>query len=462
MYVVVLIAFITANALAEMGSLGRGGAGRAVPALVAYLAGSVAIGSLRSAVSLRAIRADAQPMRAAMARHAMFSALTNFWLVAGLAGLIVVSYGDWVLDRLHLRHVPLVGRVALVAPFIVALVVTWLLEYRFYLVAKTKVVLQQRLMGVDARGPWSLGEYLGYNLRHQVLFVAVPIALILLISDSLALAPINPWIRYAGSACAAVGVILMAPALVVCVWRTAQMPAGELRDELTRVSRAMRLRFRRLLIWRTGGMIANAVVMGVLWPVRYVLLSDALIRQLDPREVRAVFAHEAGHIVGHHLFYAMLFSVSTVILCATVGDAAVWALRLDDWSAEVLVLTMLAAAWFFGFGWISRRFERQSDVVAAWYCGDAGPSPDGRISPEGAHAFARSLERIGVLNGIAHGRFNWRHGSIRSRVHYVMWLGSTAGTREAIDRTVRRIKLGLWAAFGLAAAVMAVRVWLDI
>lgn len=460
MYLVVVIAFITANALPEMAPLVAGGVGSVIAALVAYLAGSVAIGSLRSAVSLRA--ADGGPLRTAMARHGMLVMLTNVWLIAGLAGLVVFGYGRWVMFDLGLRNVPLVGRLVLIAPFLVSLVLTWLLEYRFYRMAKTRIVLQQRLMGVDARGPWSLGEFVGYNLRHQVLFVVVPISLIMLISDSLALAPIPEWLRLGGQLAAALGVILLAPVMIVRIFRTVPMPAGQLRDDLNRVCQAMRLRYRGLLIWQTGEMIANAMVMGVLWPVRYVLLSDALIRQLDPREVRAVFAHEAGHIRGHHLFYAMLFSVSGIVICSLAGEAVGRVLGLEIWVEEVIVLAMLAAAWGLGFGWISRRFERQSDVVAAWYCGDAGPSPDGRISPEGAYAFARSLERIAVLNGMSQGQFNWRHGSIRSRVQHIMWLGSTAGTRGDIDRTVRRIKLGLWLAFGLSAGTVAVRLGLGI
>jgi STE24 endopeptidase len=459
MYVVVLIAFVTAGTLAEMPPIAVGGR-FVIPALAAYLAGSVAIGSLRSALSLRAMPADGQQMRAAFARHNFLSLLANAWLIAGLAGLLLMGYGQWVMKGLHLWRVPLAGHVLLVTPFVVAMIVNWLLEYRFYRLAKGRVIYQQTLMGLASRKPWSLREFIGYNLRHQFLFVAVPVGLILLVRDTLDLfrASLGETAVFAGSAVGAVVVMLIAPTLIVRVWRTVGMPAGPLRDELASVSRAMRLRFRQLLVWRTGGMIANAVVMGILAPVRYVLLSDALLEQLDAREVRAVFAHEAGHILGHHLFYAMLFSVSSVILCSSAGELLAFCLRLDGWWAESMVISLLAAVWLLGFGWISRRFERQSDVVAAWYSGDSGPGPDGRISPEGAYAFSRSLERIAQLNGIGHGQWNWRHGSIRGRVAYVMWLGSTAGNRRDADKPVRRIKAGLWAATALSAAVIATRV----
>ena len=459
MYVVVLIAFITASTLAEIPPIAAGWR-FVIPALAAYLAGSVAIGSLRSALSLRAMPAGGQPMRAAFIRHNIMSLAANAWLIAGLAGLLLVGYGQWVMKGLGLQGVPLVGEALLMAPFIAAMIVTWLLEYRFYRVTKGRIIYQQTLMGLPPRSPWSLRQFIGYNLRHQFLFVAAPIGLILLVRDTLDLfrERLGETAVFAGSAVGAVVVVLIAPTLIVRIWRTVRMPAGPLRDELTEVSRAMRLRFRQLLIWRTGGMIANAAVMGILAPVRYVLLSDALLEQLDGREVRAVFAHEAGHIVGHHLFYAMLFSISSVILCTSAGELLAWRLRLDGWWAESLVISLLAVVWLLGFGWISRRFERQSDVVAAWYSADGGPSPDGRLSPEGAYTFSRSLERIAELNGIAQGQWNWRHGSIRGRVAYVMWLGSTAGNRGDADKPVRRIKAGLWAATVLSAAAIAARV----
>jgi Zn-dependent protease with chaperone function len=204
-------------------------------------------------------------------------------------------------------------------------------------------------------------------------------------------------------------------------------------------------------------MIANGGVMGLIERVRYVLLSDALLGHMDRRQIKAIFARETGHIVSHHLFYAVLFAISSVALCGTVGDAFVRAACVHWSVGEVASLVLLAATWAFGFGWISRRFERQSDVIAAWSCAPDGPDEDGRITPEGAAVFARSLERVAQLNGMAPGRWNWRHGSISSRVRHVMWLGSTAGNRREIDRVVRRIKLLLWGTTTLSIAIVAVR-----
>ena len=200
-------------------------------------------------------------------------------------------------------------------------------------------------------------------------------------------------------------------------------------------------------------MTANAAVMGMIGPVRYVLLTDALIEQMPPQQIQAVFAHEAGHIVSHHIFYSVLFAVSAALLAACTGQRLATALDWNPWTTEVLVAGLLVGAWGLGFGWLSRRFERHSDVQAAWAMDQ---SDHGRITPAGAALYASTLQTVARLNGIPLQQRNWRHGSIAARVRYVLRLGGTGGTRRPIDRLIRRIKIILWittAAAGLCAAL---------
>jgi hypothetical protein len=466
MYVVVLIAFVVALTLGEQAPLWST-RWLVAPALGMYLAGTVAVGALKTALSLRAIAREAHVPARVLRRHNLLNVLGQCWLVAGLAGVMLAGYGRWVLDDLRMGSIPLAGQLALLVPFLVALLLSWLLEYPFYREVRVRIARERTLAGEVARPGWTLGEYLGYNLRHHVLFVAVPVALILLAMDLLLLLHPSLPPRLADPAVVAAGafwaggVFLCAPLLIVRIWRTQRLPDGPLRDVLLRTCRKMNLKCRELLVWRTGGMITNAGVMGLLAPVRYVLLSDALLEHMDDREVRTIFAHEAGHIVSHHLFYSMMFAVSAALLCEAAGTTLAAALRLEAWAAEAVTIALLAAAWGAGFGWLSRRFERQSDVIAAWASGPGADDADGdRVTPEGAALFARSLEHVGQLNGIPPRQRNWRHGSIAGRVRYVLWLGSTAGTRRDINRLVRRIKIGLWVALAAAGSVTAARLLL--
>jgi STE24 endopeptidase len=256
----------------------------------------------------------------------------------------------------------------------------------------------------------------------------------------------------------AAGVFLAAPVLVVHIWRTRPLPPGPLRQELQADLARLKLRCREILLWQSGGVIANAGVMGLVGPLRYVLLSDALLENLPHRHLQAVFAHEAGHIVSHHIFYAALFAMSTMILAGTAWGA-MQAIGINPVVSQVAALVVLGLAWWLFFGRLSRTFERQSDVIGAWTVGlpyNTTGDPD-RIVPEGAAIFAQALQQVAQLNGIPSSGPNWRHGSIESRVSYLFWLGSTGSTRRDIDRKVRWIKGGLWALLAVSLAVAAVQ-----
>ncbi len=456
MHVVVLTAFLVALTLADLAPA-VGQRWLVAPALALYISAAAALGAFRTAMSLRAL---ARTGGASTGRtYHRLAVVARVWLVAGLAAVVTAGYGRWVLDDLGLAGVPLAWEAALLAPFFLALLLTWLLEYPLY----RAVRLRQAAEAPAPRPVWGLGEYLSYNLRHQVLFVAVPVGLILLAGDGLQLlAPVLPErlaepVVLGGSIAASVGVFLIAPVLIVRIWRTARLPDSDLRRELEALCRTLGLRYRQLLVWRSGGALANAGVMGLIGRVRYILLSDALLANLPPAGVRAVFAHEAAHIVAHHLFYALLFAVSSVVLCGAAGDAAAALAGGPWWMGQLVALPLLGLVWGVGFGWISRRFERQSDVWAAWLSGEGEPRPDGAIPADGAAIFSRSLQAVASLNGHSPRQWNWRHGSIASRVAYVMWLGSTGGRRQDIDAVVRRIKIALWLAVAASAAVLAVQ-----
>ena len=76
------------------------------------------------------------------------------------------------------------------------------------------------------------------------------------------------------------------------------------------------------------------------------------------------------------------------------------------------------------------------------------------ITPEGAAIFAMSLQRIAQLSGLPMRQRNWRHGPIAWRIQHVLMLGAARAPRAGIDRLVRRIKLALWAATALSAALV--------
>jgi STE24 endopeptidase len=464
MQIVVIGAFVTALALLEA-SVDAAGAWAAGPAVAGYVLVASSLSGANTALSLRALSRRAGAAQQTVRGHNAMTTLTRFWLIAGLAGTVVLGLGPAV-RRAGLMGVPLAAELAVLAPFAVALLLTWVMEYPFHRAVRQRLAWRQAVSGQAPRPVWTLGQYLDFNVRHHLLFVAVPVGLILLASDVLDLyvAPLAgaaaPAVALGGTAGAAALVFFLAPVLLVHVWRTGRLADGPLRRDLEQLCRRLKLRTRDIRVWYSDGVLANAGVMGLAGPVRYVLLSDALLEEMDDEQIKVIFAHEAGHIVFHHIFYAVLFALGSVLLCAAGTDLALRAAGVDPTGAgQLWVLVVLALAWAVGFGWISRRFERQSDVMAAWLAGQSAAATDAgddRVTPEGAAVFARALEKVAMLNGTPLRQRNWRHGSISRRVAYVMWLGSTGRGRREADRAVRRIKLGLWLLLVLAAVLTAV------
>ena len=119
--------------------------------------------------------------------------------------------------------------------------------------------------------------------------------------------------------------------------------------------------------------VANAQVVGILPGLRYVMLSDRLLETMDDRQIEAVFAHEMGHIVHHHMSWFVVFFM--VLLAAGLGPG----LWLDQWlatrwpqlaarelNAYVLTYaTLTMGGTILMLGVLSRRFERQAAVYAA-------------------------------------------------------------------------------------------------
>ena len=463
MHIVVMLAFILALSLSQPGRpVFVGPQWAAAVAGGVYLIGAAAIAGLRTVLSLRSLGERGIPGAKAVRRHNAMAIAGQLWLLGGFAGVVVFGYDRWVMgdDGLALAGAPLAGTLALVAPFVAALMLTWWLEYP-YSTAVRKILVQRR-QDTAARRPWTLAEHIAYNTRHHLLFIMAPVCLIILLMDVLDLyvAPrLSPtgqaYVIPAAMLAGVVGVFILAPLMIVRIWRTSRLPQGPLRDQLEELCMRMRVRYRDILVWESGGMIANAGVMGLFGRVRYLLVSDAMLENMSDEHIRAIFAHEVGHVRGWHILYYLLFAKSAMLLSFLSGEVAVLSVGAGDWFGQVVTLSVLVGVWGVGFGWISRRFERQSDVVGAWLAGQ-GQDDDDSITSEGAATFNWALQQVASLNGIPRSQRSWRHGSIDSRIRYLFELGFRHGGKREIDLVVRRIKIALWiAAATLLAALVA-------
>ncbi|MCZ6596433.1 MAG: M48 family metalloprotease [Planctomycetota bacterium] len=221
------------------------------------------------------------------------------------------------------------------------------------------------------------------------------------------------------------------PTILRNTWETAPIEPGWARSLLEEVARSAGFRCKDLYVWRTGNLVANAAIVGFTPRQRIVLFSDALLAQLGPRQLAAVFSHEIGHALRHH---ALIFG------CWAIGfflwaDLLLGWLELGSATIELAVFAGMLGIWYLAFGYLSRRFELDADLTSIELVND----------PE---ALIDALEQVGGMH--SRKKSSWRHFSTEERVKVIegFVLDPRRGKRL-------RAKLRAWTFVGLALLAIA-------
>lgn len=405
-------------------------------------------------------------------------------ILGGFAILVLAT--PWC-DQISLRGVSaslqILSDMATLTVYVMACAMLWFTAYP----------LEKRVHdgSMPASGPlrsdagFRLRSYLDANLRHHVLVVAAPMMLILFGSnviraneDRIADWFGSPWGGDLALGGVAALVFLIAPAILRRVWRTEPLPPGPLRGELETLCRRIGLRCRDILVWRSDGMMMNAAVMGVVAPLRYVLLSDTLVTSMTTKQVEAVFGHEAGHIRHRHIEKFLVFAfVGWLVVAGTMEIVAWWAMKsggragISGSTVQTIGLGTAGVVWLLAFGWVSRRFEWQADVFGASCAASSAERCDqpcsahpasspfksgaARVCMTGAMVFTSALERVALTNGIPRDDPSWRHSSIAHRVSHLMALAGDPAEAARFARVTRRVSHMIWIAGAVGVLVCA-------
>ena len=386
--------------------------------------------------------------------------------VGGWAGFICLEMG--------LGNVAVLWEAGMILPFIALLAIKWDGFYAVNHFMRGSVISEQLAEGHSARPIWSKKQYMVFQLRHGLLILLVPLLLIFGLRDVtqwtvdrwFAQTAGNTWIIEGVFTGVVVIVFILSPLLLRFIWATRSLPAGPLRQRLESFCRDLKMGYRDILLWDTYSVVANAAVMGVIRPVRYLLLSDALIENMRDEEIEAVFGHEAGHVKHHHILFLVLgivgFGMVGMALLQLVegvwsnmgAQAAPWSWLVYGSGPIMIVMLMIL------FGWISRRFEAQADVHAALTVGQLDTASNRQdnfqstkgLSPHGAQVMGSALRRIAVLNGISAVGRSWRHGSISGRIAFLEGLAREDGLLNRFSRKVLVIKAAIVLSVILGAA----------
>lgn len=446
----------------------------------AFVVGQVALTGLVAWLYAHLVRLklEREPAWLPGAQHRLAQAgvAVRIALIVGFsAGVYLTDWTRYVRGVAWMKPIYGLDEMVILSPFLVSVMLAWLVLYPADRAIR-QVSLELRLWAAQpARPVWQLASYLAFMFRHHVLIILAPMVPIVATIDLVSNEHLGPRIRRATGilwadqavlVIVAGAVFLVAPVLLRFIWHTRALPAGELRERLDRLCRSVGLRYRQILIWESDGMVVNAAVMGLVRPVRYILLSDGLIETMDDVQIEAVFGHEAGHVKHHHITFYLMFAIVSMLIVGGVNEVIVrfWPGLLRDHALagdymQVTAMGLILAVWGIGFGPVSRRFEWQADLFGArsvtpsipacdrpcLYHGTAGTASPaaGRVQPlcaTAAHVFGDALHRIAVLNGIPVEARSWRHSSIANRIELLRRYGRDPAAIAQLHRAVITIK----------------------
>ena len=418
----------------------------------------------------------------------------------GFAAMVFLTrWPQWFAFTTITPALQIVGDLLVLSPFLAGVVVLWLAAYPL------EQTMQAR--SVRIRPPSaSLRSYLGFNLRHHVLIVAVPMTLILFAANMTrgyeqTLQDLSGWAATPDVlfGVVALGVFVVAPLMLRRIWHTVPLEAGPVRERLETVCSRIGMHCRDILVWHSGGVMVNAAVIGVFAPVRFVLLSDALLATMDVEQIEAVFGHEAGHVRLRHMQHFLVFAfvgwllvVGLMELLARSATEPGSTAALSAMTVEGIGLAATVCFWGVGFGWLSRRFEREADLFGA-RCATPGESQCalpcsihsdfagracradqeqvvrttdptelggcGCVCATGAATFTSALDRVALLNGIPLEERSWRHSSIGSRIRFLVSLSGDPHRTAQFERLVRRVRIAMLIA-AIIGSALCVYYWI--
>ncbi|MHC1729884.1 MAG: M48 family metalloprotease [Syntrophobacteraceae bacterium] len=224
--------------------------------------------------------------------------------------------------------------------------------------------------------------------------------------------------------------VLFGPWLIVRMWGCKPLPADSVKEELEAFCRSHNFRTGGFLLWPIfGGEMLTAGVVGILPGIRYILITPGLLRILGVSELKAVVAHEMGHVRKKHMLLFILIFILFIVFVSRAGatmeetlklfvlsndTAAQWflspgalgtALDLIFFVMPLIALLVIYLRYIFGF--FLRNSERQADLFAMELLGNP-------------HPLISSFEKIAFRSGRIEDLPSWHHFSIRQRIQYLV------------------------------------------
>ncbi len=415
------------------------------------------IAQIVAGITVRSLDRQHSPRQSVLKRFTLWQWL-HTWLWLGISAAILwglkwaaVVQGNW-----QLAGTFLIDELLILAPLLLGQLAAWSAFYEVDRAVRRTSSAAVPLASVGL----SRGRFVALHARHYFGLLLVPLLAVCALCD------LSAWTAARlGADGVPGGMILVAlggvglgfPWLLRYLWDTTPLSPGTLRDRLEGAGRQLEVSIREILLWRTDGRIANAAVTGVLPALRYVLLSDALLRRLSEDQLVAMYKHELGHVRHRHpplrllalaaplaVWQLAVWLLPDLAAAATAGGG--WAGSGSGWAVPGLLIASLGLAGFAFFAWYARMMELQADLAACGFT-TARPSPSPGDPPEEARQLAATLSSLMQLPGQRGG--GWLHPSLRDRIRF---LHQASGDPRRVALFQRRMRL---IAIALAVTVAA-------
>lgn len=397
-------------------------------------------------------------------RRATFRLRVLQWFSVLCCVVSLIAFGWLEVIRSVTGDLILIDELLGLLPGLILVSLLWLVQWPLERLVQESLLMRRLEMGLPIHPIPSRWGYVLQRVRAHFLLLLVPMLTILFLIESVE-ACANLFVDEGFSQAwfgvvritAALGALLIAPWVLMFAIGAQPIQSGGLRDMIMMTLQDAGVRARNVMLWPTGGSMVNGAVIGLLPAMRYVLLTDELLERLPSGEIRAVVAHEAGHLRHRHLPWTIL---TLLALVGTIGVVVEWCLEavlpgLIEWSgnpvrmigmSEAIGVMIVLVLTFVSFGWVSRRFELQADASAArdltvrGGVGDDCAARDGRLDEQSTMLMCAALDSVARINGVDPGRHTWRHGSIRWRKYRLRSLIGTRLEAFSIDHEVVRVK----------------------
>lgn len=380
------------------------------------------------------------------------------WLAVVAATMYLLAWPRVVRSDFRLGGWPLVDELVILLPVVLPLLLLWMVMARLQWTFQASRALANGDEPPRFR-PW---RFVSQCARQHLGLILLP-ALAVIGAHELV---VKLWPAASDSRHALwlFGPLLLAmlvglPLLLKKIWRTSPLPPGELRETLLAICRQQRVGVRDILVWHTGGQMANAAVAGIVRGCRYVFLTDGLLSRLSRDEVEAVLRHEAGHLTGRHMLLRMLMLTLPLAVWMAVAavapglsprlDASLAGLGISAALQTSLVLPAVLAAYaILVVGRYSKWLEHEADLAAA-------TSADGTINRDAAEALARALVKI-VGRGPSSRLREWLHPPLTERLAVLALAVADPSAATRFRSRLRRVAWALAAIYaGAAIATLA-------